>query len=82
MKISFVVSTSPTRFQALTYKDSLEENLRWLSSQGYEGVELAVRDPNDVTPKNIKDLITAYNLTVPAIGTGQAFLEEGLSLNQ
>jgi sugar phosphate isomerase/epimerase len=44
-------------------------------------VELAIRDPKDVSTRIIKDLITACNLLVPAIGTGQAFLEEELSLS-
>jgi sugar phosphate isomerase/epimerase len=68
MKLSIVLSTQPASFSALVYKGRLEENVNKIKNLGYDGVELAVRDPGL--------LETAH---VPAIGTGQAFGEDGLS---
>ena len=45
MKLSIVLSTQPAQFQAATFKGDLETNLQRIASLGYDGVELAVRDP-------------------------------------
>lgn len=79
MKLSIVLSTQPATFSALAYKGNIEKNIKRISELGYDGVELAVRDPNELDLEEIKSLLNKYKLPVPAIGTGQAFGEEGLS---
>ena len=79
MKLSIVLSTQPAQFQAATFKGDLETNLAHIASFGYEGVELAIRDPKLVNLGQLEGLVRKYNLRVPAIGTGQAWGEEGLS---
>lgn len=79
MKISIVLSTQPARFQAATLQGDLEANLRRISDLGYDGVELAIRDPKLVDLDTLEHLTRSCNLAVPAIGTGQAWGEEGLS---
>jgi sugar phosphate isomerase/epimerase len=79
MKLSIVLSTQPAQFQAATFKGDLETNLARIASLGYDGVELAIRDPKLVNLIHLDELVRKYNLKVPAIGTGQAWGEEGLS---
>ncbi len=79
MNLSIVLSTQHTQFQAATFSGALEPNLARLASLGYKGVELAVRDPKLVDADALAALTARYNLVVPAIGTGQAWGEEGLS---
>lgn len=79
MKLSIVLSTQPASFSALAYKGNIEENIKRIKELGYDGVELAVRNPNELDVDYIKSLLKENNLPVPAIGTGQAFGEEGLS---
>jgi sugar phosphate isomerase/epimerase len=79
MKLSIVLSTQPASFSALAFKGNIEENIKTIKDLGYDGVELAVRNPNDLDIDYIKNLTLRNNLPVPAIGTGQAFGEEGLS---
>ena len=79
MKLSIVLSTQPASFSALAYKGQLAEKLKKIRDLGYHGVELAVRDPDLLDHENLKDLLKENNLPVPAIGTGQAYGEEGLS---
>jgi len=79
MKLSIVLSTQPAQFQAATFKGDLEANLERIATLGYEGVELAIRDPKLVDLDSLDGLVRKYNLKVPAIGTGQAWGEEGLS---
>jgi sugar phosphate isomerase/epimerase len=79
MKLSIVLSTQPAQFQAATFKGDLETNLQRIASLGYNGVELAIRDSKLVDYERLQELVSQYNLRVPAIGTGQAWGEEGLS---
>lgn len=79
MKFSIVLSTQQTVFQAATLSGSLETNMKQIADFGYDGVELAIRDPKLVDADELALLIKKYNLVVPAIGTGQAWGEEGLS---
>ncbi len=79
MKYSVVLSVQAAQFQAATFKGSLERNLAAIAALGYEGVELAIRDPALVDLDRLRQMAAKYRLEVPAIGTGQAWGEEGLS---
>jgi 5-keto-L-gluconate epimerase len=79
LRLSIVLSLQPAQFQAATFKGDLEENLQTISALEYNGVELAIRDPNLVDLDKLEQLIQISKLLVPAIGTGQAWGEEGLS---
>lgn len=79
MKLSIVLSTQPASFSALAYKGELQSNIAKIAALGYDGVELAVRDPGLLDVEHIKQILQNHNLDVPAVGTGQAYGEEGLS---
>lgn len=78
-RLSVVLSTQQARFEAVAFKGDLEANLARIAGYGYDGVELAVREPALLNPDDLWSRVTAAGLTVPAIGTGQAWGEEGLS---
>lgn len=80
MKLSVVVSVQPASFAAATFKGDLAQNIELIATMGYDGVELAIRDPCLVNDGELERIISACKLAVPAIGTGQAWGEEGLSL--
>jgi sugar phosphate isomerase/epimerase len=79
MKLSIVLSVQPTRFEAATFKGDFERNLVRIAALGYDGVELAIRDPALMDVRALLALLDRHGLTVPAIGTGQAWGEEHLS---
>ena len=79
MKFSVVVSTHMSEFQAATFQGDLRANLARVAAAGYDGVELAIRDPRLVDQARLEKLLKSQRLVVPAIGTGQAWGEEGLS---
>jgi sugar phosphate isomerase/epimerase len=79
MKLSVVLSVQQARFEAVAFKGNLEGNLAKIAGWGYDGVELAIRDPQAVDAEELATLVAAHGLTVPAIGTGQAWGEERLS---
>jgi sugar phosphate isomerase/epimerase len=82
MKKSFVVSTQSTNFNAVALKSNLEENLRKLSNLGFDGVELAVRNPVEINVDRVKKVVDDNHLEIVAIGTGQAWGDEGLSFTE
>jgi sugar phosphate isomerase/epimerase len=80
MKLSVVLSTHPAQFAAATFKGDFATNVAAIAALGYDGVELAIRDPRLVEADALRRVLDAHRLVVPAIGTGQAWGEEGLSL--
>jgi sugar phosphate isomerase/epimerase len=79
MKLSIVLSTHTAQFQAVAFKGDFEANVAKITGWGYDGVELAIRDPKLVDADELLRVVTGHGLEVPAIGTGQAWGEEGLS---
>ncbi|MGQ9500746.1 MAG: 5-keto-L-gluconate epimerase [Anaerolineae bacterium] len=79
MKLSIVLSTHAARFEAVAFKGGFEANVARIASYGYDGVELAIRDPRLVDAAELEAIVRHHNLEVPAIGTGQAWGEERLS---
>jgi sugar phosphate isomerase/epimerase len=80
LKLSIVLSTQPASFSALAYQGDLERNIANIAQLGYDGIELAVRDPQLLDIDVLEEALAKSDLPVPAIGTGQAYGEEGLSL--
>ncbi len=79
MQLSMVLSTHAAKFQAVAYKGDFEQNVAKIASYGYDGVEPAVRDPGLVDHDRLIAAVSKHGLTIPAIGTGQAWGEEHLS---
>jgi sugar phosphate isomerase/epimerase len=81
MKKSIVISTQPTKFSALAFKEDFEKSVKKVADLGFDGAELAVRNPKDLKVEDVINIIKENKLEVPAIGTGQAYGEEGLSFS-
>lgn len=78
-RLSLVLSTHPAQFEAVELKGDFESNIAKITGWGYEGVELAVRDPDLIDMFYLETVLTNHGIKVPAIGTGQAWGEERLS---
>ena len=79
MKLSIVLSTHATQFSALAFQEDWSANARRMADLGYDAVELAIRDPKLLDREAVARVIADCHLGVSAIGTGQAYGEEGLS---
>jgi sugar phosphate isomerase/epimerase len=79
IRTSIVLSTHQARFNAVAFKGNFEDNVRTIAALGYDGVELAIRDPALIDAEALLAVLDEHGLAVPAIGTGQAWGEEGLS---
>ena len=79
MPLALVVSLGATTFDAVAMQDGWAA-LDRAAALGFDGVELAVRDPREVDGARLRDHCARLGLPVVAIGTGQAYLHEGLAL--
>jgi 5-keto-L-gluconate epimerase len=82
LRLAMAASTHPAQFEAIAYKGELEATVAELAGLGFDGVELAIRDPALVRAGELVDMIGRHGMAVPAIGTGQAYAEEGLCLTR
>lgn len=80
MKLAYTISATATRFAAVAQTADLGATFRFLAGLGFDGVEVAVRDPSLVSPDAIAKDAAALGIVIPAIGTGQAYVDEGLAL--
>jgi 5-keto-L-gluconate epimerase len=74
-----VLSTHAAQFEAVTLKGDFEANIARIAGWGFDGVELAIRDPRLIDADTLEKVVSDHALKVPAIGTGQAWGEEKLS---
>ena len=81
MKFAVVISVSKTRFGPIVFRENLIENIRKAKKLGYDGVEFAIRETHTIDPSEIIKTIDELDLEIPAVGTGQIYLEEGLSFS-
>ena len=81
MQTCIAISTSGAKFAALAMKADFKDSLRKVAELGFDAVELAIRDPHIIDVNEIKRLLKEFHLPVPAIATGQAYGEEGLSFS-
>ncbi len=81
MQLALVISVEETGFDAVAMRGGWAESIRTAAELGYDGVELAVRDPRAINEQAVARALRDGRLQVPAVGTGQAFLADGLSLS-
>ncbi len=74
---SYVVCPD-VRFGKVAATGDLETLAATLSDAGYDGMEIALRDPREIDAANLLAILDKYSLKVPALGTGIAFWSEGL----
>lgn len=80
--IQTCMALSPTkaRFAPLLFSGDLERGMQTASQLGYDGVELNLLDSESLDQTAILEWLQKYRLTVPSIGTGQSYFQDGLSL--
>lgn len=80
MKLALVLSTADATFDALAFKGDLIKGVMMAKNIGYDAIEIAIRDPRVIDVVQLKNLLTELQMPVTAVGTGQAYLAEGLSI--
>ena len=80
IKISYALSAQSAKFESIA-QGNLGEMLKVLSDLGFDGVELGIRDPEAFDIAAMEKLLGKYDFDLSAIGTGQVFVDEGISLS-
>ena len=79
MKYGIVISAEETEFGDIILKGNLNENIRKAAELGYDGIELAVKNPANIDKTALHRELTGGGLELPVIGTGQVFVDHGFS---
>ncbi|MEN6364261.1 MAG: sugar phosphate isomerase/epimerase family protein [Rectinema sp.] len=80
MDIIASVTPNKTVFSPLFFSADLDSGLPYLAELGYQGIELSLRTKDDVDRAKLNRRLESLGLRLYSIGTGQSFLEDGLSL--
>jgi sugar phosphate isomerase/epimerase len=58
-----------------------EDNARFLSELGFDGVELAIFELSHVKPGKVWNIVERYHLEIPAIAQGKYYEQHGISFS-
>jgi len=78
MKLSIAIASENALPSAFVVFRGFEKSIRDAATLGYDGVELALKNADEVNPQVIKSLLNETGLQVSCISTGQVFAESGL----
>lgn len=76
MRIGLAIApetASPLAF--VVFRDRLETTMEKVSRLGYDGVELALRDSNEIDVVRVRQALIQYGLEIPVISSGRVFAE-------
>ncbi len=73
MKIAVAIATENALPTAFVVFRGIEESIRKAAQLGYDGVELALMDKDQVSVEQVERLIKEHSLEIPVISTGQVF---------
>ena len=73
MKIAVAIATEDALPTAFVVFRGIEESIRKAAQMGYDGIELALMDKDQVDVARVRRLIQEHGLEIPVISTGQVF---------
>ena len=79
MNLSITISSPGSKFAPIVLQGEYITQIYKAKEIGYEAVELHIRDPKIIDCSSIMQVIKKNNLTVSAIGTGQAYVDDKIS---
>jgi len=78
MELSVAIASKNALPSAFVVWRGFEESIRKASEYGYHGVELALKSADEITPSLLSKWLTAENMKVSCISTGQVYADTGL----
>jgi sugar phosphate isomerase/epimerase len=81
MKLVLTATPSDARFAPIQFRGQPSEAFALAAEFGYDGVELHLRNPDDIDRVAVHELSAKYNLPVTTLGTGMAAGEDGLTFS-
>ena len=78
MKLGVAIASENALPSAFVVMRGLEKSIKKAHEFGYDGVELALKDPHEITSKELGKMLSDNNMCVSAISSGQVFAARGL----
>jgi sugar phosphate isomerase/epimerase len=78
MKLAVAIASENALPSAFVVFRGIEESIKRAAELGYDGVELALLDKDQVDINRVKELINKYNMEIPVISSGQVFAGSNL----
>jgi sugar phosphate isomerase/epimerase len=78
MRLSITIATPGSKFAPIVLQGDYPEQIGRAARLGYPAVELHIRDPKAIDRAAVLGALRKNGLAVSTIGTGQAFVDEGL----
>lgn len=79
MEVCATISAPGSSFSPILFVGDYEAQIERIAKLGFRGVELHIRDPRAVDARGILAKARALGVRIATIGTGQAYVDEGLS---
>jgi len=76
MNLSITISSPGSKFAPIVLQGEYITQIYKAKEIGYKAVELHIRDPKTINHSSIMQAIKENNLSVSAIGTGQAYVDD------
>ncbi|MHA1323949.1 MAG: sugar phosphate isomerase/epimerase family protein [Candidatus Helarchaeota archaeon] len=80
MKFAMVASLNESHSSSQLILKKFTGLCEFLKPLGYQGIELAILEPEKIPVKELKEIADSYQMAIPAIGTGATFLRFRYSL--
>ena len=80
MKLAITAAKEAAARAPVVLRGDYAETIRQAAQIGYDAVELHLPDPAEVDLRGIGEACRAAGVSISSIGTGPAFLRDGLSL--
>ncbi len=81
MKIALTATHGDVSGGAIIFRGSASDAFALASQLGYDGVELHLRRPSQISRDEVKKLADTHGLGIPTLGTGMAATLEGLTFS-
>lgn len=82
MKLSVAIAGKEAMPNAFVVYRGLEESIKKASSLGYDGVELALKRPDEISKDDLNNLLKKNGVEVSAISSGQVWAARQLSFTE
>lgn len=80
-KLALTLTTEYTESAPLLFSGDIQTGVQYAGQTGYDCVEIHVPHPRELCIDRLKAALHSANITVSALGTGRAYVRDGLSLS-
>lgn len=78
INLSVTVSSPGSKFAPIIFQGNYAAGIKKAKGIGFKAVELHIRDPKAIDTNEIMEALKKNTINVSTIGTGQAYVDEGL----